>query len=65
MTQLGDRLVRDGTTSADAGRLIEGAGFAWRITVLDGAPQRATKDLRADRFSLAVDHGVVVGYTIG
>lgn len=65
MTQLGDGLVRDGASPSDAGDLIEGAGFAWRITVLDGAPQRATKDLRADRFSLAVDHGVVVGYTIG
>jgi len=65
MQELGDGIVAAQTPLDEAGRQIEAAGFIWRVTMLDGQPQPATKDYRPDRLDLEVVDGVVVAFTIG
>lgn len=54
-----------GLSLSEAEKLAVKRGLLYRVTMLDGKPQPATRDLRQNRVNFAVVKGKVVGISRG
>jgi hypothetical protein len=59
--ELLDFLVSSEISQEEAVRIIEDAGYEWRVASIDGVPQPTTRDYREDRVTMDIDDGNVVG----
>jgi len=58
--------MTDGRMTADqASAFAQSNGYTTRVGSIDGQPMAVTADYRPDRFTLAIDAGVVTGCTYG
>ena len=53
-------LVASEMTLEDAGALIEGNGYTWRVGSIDGEAQAVTMDYQTDRLTLSTQDTIVV-----
>ena len=54
-----------GLSLSDAEKVAVKRDLKYRVTMLDGKPQPATRDYRLDRVNFAVEKGKVVGVSRG
>jgi hypothetical protein len=65
ITALCASIVEQKLAADAAAAMAESSGYTSRVTVLEGAPQAATTDLREDRMNFEVTGGVVTACTVG